>query len=393
MANKWLKWAALAAVVLALLAGAGRAFKARQNRQMQAEAAAASLRAPTVYELGPQDVVQARHLTLTESVGISGALRAAHTAAVKAKVAGELQGLQVREGDRVAAGQVLARIDTTEYQARVQQADQQAQAAAAQVTIAQRNLSNNQALVNQGFISKTALETSLANLDSAQANLRAAEAALDIARKTLADTALRSPITGQVASRAVQNGERVGVDTRVLEVVDLSVLELEAAVPPADAALLRVGQKALVAVEGLTQPVGAEVVRISPAAQAASRSVMVYLRLQAGAGLRHGLFAQGQVTLGQRSGVAIPATSVRNDRPRPYVQVVRTGPDGSAQVVHLPLQVLGQGTLPGLDEARHLLTDSVPEHTVLLSGTAGLMQERTAVRVVQAPPQTHGTQP
>ncbi|MDV7390336.1 HlyD family efflux transporter periplasmic adaptor subunit, partial [Arthrospira platensis SPKY1] len=106
----------------------------------------------------------------------------------------------------------------------------------------------------KGFISATALENSQASLDAAQANHQAARAALDIARKTLADTVLRSPLDGQVSARYVQNGERVGVDTRILEVVDLSAFEIEAALTPADAALVTIGQRAVLRVEGLEQP-------------------------------------------------------------------------------------------------------------------------------------------
>lgn len=390
MAKKWMKGAAIAAVVLLLAAVTGKAYQARQARQSQAAEAAAALRIPTVFELAPDDVVQARTRTLVESVAISGALRAATSAVIKAKVAGELNGLQVREGDSVRTGQVLARIDPTEYQARTQQAHQQAQAAAAQVAIAQRQLDNNQALVSKGFISKTALDTSLSSLESAQANHRAALAALDIAQKSLSDTALRSPLNGQIAARLVQNGERVGVDARVLELVDLSSLEMEAAVPPAAAALLVVGQSAQLTVEGLPQAVQARVVRISPTAQANSRSILVYLKLQATLGLRHGLFAQGHVWLGERTAVALPMSSVRNDKPQTYVQMVQTADGGLSHIAHVPVKVLGQGV--DKQEAGHpppsgltpyAITDSIADKSILLSGRAGFMQENTTVRLTQ----------
>ena len=396
MAKKWTTWAAGAAVALVLAAGAGKAFQARQAKQAQAAEAAEALRKPTVFELATSDVVQARTRTLVQTVPISGVLRAANTAVVKAKVAGELSGLQVREGDAVQAGQVLGRIDTTEYQARTQQAAQQAQAAAAQVAIAQRQLANNQALVAQGFISNTALETSLSNLAAAQANHRAAQAAQDIAAKSLADTVLRSPISGQVASRLVQNGERVGVDARVLELVDLSSLELEAAVPPELAAQLLVGQTARLTVEGSTATVQAKLVRISPSAQAASRSVLVYLKLSPAPGLRHGLFAQGQVLVGERTGTAVPASSVRNDRPQPYVQLVQASASASepAHIAHVPVKVLGQG-LDALsldkqavgaapESALFILTDSIAEGAFVTSVKTGFIQQNTSIRLMQA---------
>lgn len=396
MAKKWTTWAAGAAVALVLAAGAGKAFQARQAKQAQAAEAAEALRKPTVFELATSDVVQARTRTLVQTVPISGVLRAANTAVVKAKVAGELSGLQVREGDAVQAGQVLGRIDTTEYQARTQQAAQQAQAAAAQVAIAQRQLANNQALVAQGFISSTALETSLSNLAAAQANHRAAQAAQDIAAKSLADTVLRSPISGQVAARLVQNGERVGVDARVLELVDLSSLELEAAVPPELAAQLLVGQTARLTVEGSTATVQAKLVRISPSAQAASRSVLVYLKLSPAPGLRHGLFAQGQVLVGERTGTAVPASSVRNDRPQPYVQLVQASASASepAHIAHVPVKVLGQG-LDALsldkqavgaapESALFILTDSIAEGAFVTSVKTGFIQQNTSIRLMQA---------
>lgn len=396
MAKKWTTWAAGAAVALVLAAGAGKAFQARQAKQAQAAEAAEALRKPTVFELATSDVVQARTRTLVQTVPISGVLRAANTAVVKAKVAGELSGLQVREGDAVQAGQVLGRIDTTEYQARTQQAAQQAQAAAAQVAIAQRQLANNQALVAQGFISSTALETSLSNLAAAQANHRAAQAAQDIAAKSLADTVLRSPISGQVAARLVQNGERVGVDARVLELVDLSSLELEAAVPPELAAQLLVGQTARLTVEGGTATVQAKLVRISPSAQAASRSVLVYLKLSPAPGLRHGLFAQGQVLVGERTGTAVPASSVRNDRPQPYVQLVQASASASepAHIAHVPVKVLGQG-LDALsldkqavgaapESALFILTDSITEGAFVTSVKTGFIQQNTSIRLMQA---------
>lgn len=399
MANKWTTWAAGAAVVLALAAGAGKAYQARQAKQAQAAEAAAALRVPTVFELAATDVVQARTRTLVQAVAVSGTVRAANTAAVKAKVAGELSGLQVREGDAVQAGQVLGRIDTTEYQARTQQASQQAQAAAAQVAIAQRQLANNQALVAQGFISNTALETSLSNLEAAQANHRAAQAAQDIAAKSLADTVLRSPISGQVAARLVQNGERVGVDARMLELVDLSSLELEAAVAPDAAAQLKVGQPARLTVEGIASTVQARVVRISPSAQAASRSVPVYFRLAPTPGLRHGLFAQGVVLVGERTGVAVPASSVRNDRPLPYVQMVQAAQPAqasgavteAAHIAHVTVNVLGQGLDKQAMEANSgsktasdtlfLITDSIAENSILTSAKTGFIQQNTAIRL------------
>ncbi len=342
--KRWTTWLLWGALVLAVAMGVARALNARKTQQAAAAEAAQALRANALLSLSASDVLVAQNTEMTVGVALSGPIKAVRSAAVKAKVAGELQGLSVREGDSVKAGQVLARIDNTEGLARVRQASEQADAAQAQVAIAQRQRDNNQALVNQGFISRTALDTSLANLDAAQATHKAALAAVDLARKGLADTELRAPIAGQVAARLVQNGERVALDARVVEIVDLSALELEAALTPGDALLVRVGQKAELQIEGTALRVGATVARTSPAAQAGSRSVLAYLQLDKIEGLRQGLFAQGTLRTGQTQGVAVPLSAVRTDKPQPYLQLVRDG-----KVVHQTVSLGARGRVQGED--------------------------------------------
>ena len=371
----WLKWLLLGLLVAGIAFGVARALQKRAAQRATAAAAAATLQQAPVYEVAAQDMVRVQRLALNQAVAVSGSLKAVQTAAIKARAAGEVQGLTKREGDAVKAGEVLARIDSTEANARVRQAEEQARAAQAQVAIAQRNFDNNQKLVQQGFISATALDTTAGNLSAAVANHRAALAALDIARKGAADTTLRSPLNGQIAARLVQNGERVGVDARLLDVVDLSAFELEAALAPADAAAVQPGQKATLTVEGLAQPVAATVARINPSVQAGSRSVLVYLRVPAAAGMRQGLFVQGQIVTGQLQANAVPLSTVRNDKPAPYVQTL-----AADQVAHVPVALGRQGQHGG--EAM-LVVDGVAgldEGTPVLRATAGSLREGTAVK-------------
>lgn len=384
----WLKWLLLGLLVAGIAWGVARALNKRSVQREAAASAATAMQQAPVYEMAAQDLVRVRRLALDQAVAISGSLKALQTAAIKARAAGEVQGLNKREGDSVRAGEVLARIDSTEAAARVRQADEQARAAQAQVAIAQRAFDNNQQLVQQGFISATALDTAAGNLRAAQATYLAAQAALDIARKGVADTTLRSPLTGQIAARLVQNGERVGVDARLLEVVDLSAFELEAALAPADAAAVQVGQKATLTVEGLAQPVLATVARINPSVQAGSRSVLVYLRLPAAAGMRQGLFAQGHIVTGQLQAAALPLSAVRNDKPAPYVQALQ-----GDQMAHVNVPLGRQGMYQG---EPMLVVDGVAglgEGTPVLRATAGAIRAGTAVKAAGSASAGTATQP
>ena len=365
------KWIALGLVALLLVGGVLRALQSRAASKQALEAQQASAKQEASAELAGSDVLQAQTLELTQVLHISGTLKAVHSAFVKARVAGEIQGLLLREGDPVRAGQVIGRVDTTESQARLRQAQQQAEAAKAQMDIAQRSLDNNQSLVNQGFISKTALDTSQNNLAGAQANYRAAQAAADLALKSLEDTVLRAPIDGQIAQRLVQSGERVAVDAKVLEIVDLRVLELEAALGAADSVRAQTGQVAQLRFEGLAQPVPARLARINPTTVAGSRAVLAYLSIGATQGLRQGLFAQGSLALGQTRVLAVPLDAVRTDKPQPYVQRVVND-----RVAHQDVSLGASGERQGV---AMIEVGGLSEGSELLAGAVGALREGTRV--------------
>ncbi|WP_026435023.1 efflux RND transporter periplasmic adaptor subunit [Acidovorax sp. JHL-9] len=378
--KRWIAWVAVAIAVVLVGGGVWRALAARQAQQKALAEASAQVK-EAMLDLAPGELVTVRRQSLALAVPVSGALRAVESAMVRARAAGELQGLTLREGDSVRAGQEIARIDPTEARARLRQAQQQADAAKAQVDISQRQFTNNRALVDQGFISATALVTSQASLEAAQSTYQAALAAADVARKALDDTVLRSPLKGQVAQRLAQPGERVGVDARIVEVVDLSRLELEALLSPADSLAVRVGQKARLRIEGVASPIVATVARINPSAQAGSRTVPVYLVIEQGAAasvLRQGLFVQGALDTGHADVLALPLDAVRTDKPAPYVQAVQGG-----RVAYLPVKT-GRRAMVGGDTL--VAIEGVPEGTAVVAGRMGSLREGTPVRILENTP-------
>ena len=372
--KRWMKWAIAGVAVLVLAGFVARAIKMKK----QDEAATASAPAAPVLELSAADVFVLRPLELTRTLTISGGLKAVNSAVVKAKVAAEIKSLTVREGDSVKAGQVIGQLDTTEYDLRLKQAEQTAASARAQFDIAKRALENNRALVAQGFISPTGLETSVSNEAAAQATWQSATAATELARKSRADSVLVAPISGVVSQRMAQPGERVGVDVKIVEVVDLSRIELEAAVAPEDVGGVQVGQIARLSIDGLAEPATATVARINPSTQSGTRAVLVYLALKPQPGLRQGLFARGTIELARKNTLAVPVAAVRIDQAQPYVLAVQ---NGKIALRNVGLGLRGEATLDGRIDSVVELASGAQAGDTVLRGTAGAVRDGTVVKL------------
>ncbi|MDZ7592401.1 MAG: efflux RND transporter periplasmic adaptor subunit [Rubrivivax sp.] len=378
------RWVAglLGVAVAAVLAAA---FVLRQPTPARPTTAAL---ADQAIELAAADVARAGPAELVRRLDITGSLKAVNSAVVKARIAAVVQTLDVREGDRVTAGQRIGQLDATDAQWRLRQAEEQALAAQAQLDIAQRTLANNRALVEQGFISRNALDTSSASAAGAAASLQAARAAAELARKAVLDSEIRAPIAGLVAQRLVQPGERVPLDARLVEIVDLSQLELEAAVPPEDVLALRVGQAARVRIDGLAGPVAARVVRINPSAVAGTRSVMAYLALEPTPGLRQGLFARASIELQRLPALVVPTSALRFDQARPYVLAIG---DGRAVQRRVTTGAQGEALIDGRPEPAVEITGGLAEGATVLRGTVGALRDGTRLRLPAAVPDTAGS--
>ncbi len=338
----------LAALVAAGLAAAGFAA-------MRAKAPAAAPAAQPVAEFTQQDLYIVDPQPIEQTLPLTGTLTPFSEAVLKAKVAGELIQMAVREGESVQQGQVLARIDQTEVSARVAARQADVAAVRSQLLLADKNRSTQQALLDKKFISQNAFDGVQSNYDVAAARLRSAEADLVVAKKALGDSVVVAPFAGVVAQRHVQAGERVALDAKVITVVNLARLELEAAVPAVEISLLRVDQPVAFRVDGFGERVFVgRIERINPSTVAGSRSVNVYAVIDNADGvLRGGLFAQGTVRLGRvERALVVPASAVREEIGQNHVfalvdgtirrKIVKVGPvDATGQV-----QVL-EGLQPG----------------------------------------------
>jgi RND family efflux transporter MFP subunit len=261
-------------------------------------------------------------------IPVSGSVRPVLQAMVKAKVSGEVAQVHVREGERVAAGQVLVSIDTADLKARHDSQTAMVAESRAKLDLARKNEQSNRQLLNKNFISQTAFDSVANGVEVAEANYKSALAQAAITERALADARIRAPFGGIIAKRVVNVGEKVTPDAPVIHVVDLSRMELEAPIPVSDIPSVKVGQEIAFTVDGFAdRQFKGKVERINPAAEAGSRSISIFVALPNSDGaLKGGMFANGTLAAASRSAVnAVPIGSVITEGGQSFVFAVKNG--------------------------------------------------------------------
>jgi membrane fusion protein, multidrug efflux system len=278
-------------------------------------------------EFVTHEVVQPSRARLAAVIEFSGPLVAPQTAFVRARAGGTLLALNVGEGARVQAGQVLGRIELAELTSRVAERSALLESARASAAQAERTHADNERLAAQQFISASALEASRAALATARANLNAAQAALETTRVGLRDTNLLAPIGGIVAKRHAVPGEKLVAEQQVFTIVDLNRLELAGSVGTHEVARLAPGTAVQVQVEGVAQPVAGRIARIAPAAEPGTRSIGVTIELpNPKETLRGGQYAIARATLADDTErLTLPVAAVGNTAGQDHVWLIENG--------------------------------------------------------------------
>lgn len=284
----------------------------------------------------PVRVGSVRRIHTAETVPVSGSVVSwKDPSNVAFVVSGKVVEAGPREGDAVAQGQVLARIDPADYTLAVEAAEAQLAAAGAvldkadaparpevleQARIAFERAQDEYRRMKQLYDSKSlapndfqkyeaAYEAAEQQYKQAQAGAQkedraqaravrdAAAAALGLARKRLADATLRSPWNGFVSMRSVQVGEMASAGHAVFQIVELDPVEITVGVPETDIHLVRLGQTAAVQVPALDGEAFTGVVTlINVAADPTTRTYMVRIRVaNPKHTLRVGMIAEAQI--------------------------------------------------------------------------------------------------
>jgi len=285
-------------------------------------------KAPPTLEFGAGELASVESKAMPRWLPVSGTMQPVNQATVKAKVSGDVRQVMVRDGDAVQAGQILVRVDTADLDARVLERQGQLQSAKAQLALADKTNAMNQKLLKQNFISQNASDNAESSLEVAKGNLQAAQAQLRVAQNALKDSVATAPLSGIVAKRHVQPGEKVAFDSPLVTVVDLKAMELQALVPSGDIPELRPGMTVDLAVDGFTdRKFTGRIERINPSTEAGTRAILVFVGIpNAEQTLRGGMFATGRIALAAGAPVpTLPTTAVRTEAGQSYVWTIQDG--------------------------------------------------------------------
>ncbi len=297
-------------------------------------------------------VVAAEGGRLPRTVIVTGTLAADEDVVAGFKVAGRLSEILVDLGSPVRRGQVLARLDPTDYRIRVAQAEaalRQARASLglpaegtdesvdpaktalvreARAVLDEARLSRDRMaqLREKDLVARAELDTAVSRLQVAEGRYQAAleeirnrheilaerRQALALARQQQDDAVLHAPIDGAVRERRASVGEYLAAGAPVVGLVRIHPLRLRVSVPERDAAAIRAGQAVRVRVEGDPAEHAGRVARMSPAIQEQNRTLLVEAEVANRQGrIRPGAFARAEIVVAaERPAVLVPASAI-----------------------------------------------------------------------------------
>jgi membrane fusion protein (multidrug efflux system) len=362
-----------AAAVAAMLASAAACGEKEADAAPGGGGPGGAGRGPSV-TLAETDVTQPRLAALEDAIAVTGTLEPLERAEVRARLEGDVEGVYVREGEAVRAGQLLARFDAGDQAGNARSAAADVAAARSELSTAEWTLEQNNELLREGAIPERDVRVAQQAVAAARARVAAAQARSGTSQREVGDTRVVAPVSGIIERRTVNPGEHINRNAALFTLVRGDVLELAAAVPEREATAVQAGQAVRFVADGM-QFTG-RVARISPSVDPGSRSVTVYVQVPNADGrLRAGTFASGRIVSRVVDGaMVVPAAAIREGR--------EGGPPVVYRVVDEKVEVVPV-TVGLRDETQGLVqvTEGLSESDRVIVGNVGILGAGMAVRM------------
>jgi RND family efflux transporter MFP subunit len=256
-------------------------------------------------------VITPQTASLAQKISANGNLAAWQEAIIGAEANGlKITDVRVNVGDRVQRGDVLATLQSDTLRAELAQAEAALAEATASAQEAKAQSDRARSLQQQGFFSNAQLSQTLAADASAQARVQSARAMVQLQTVRLTQTQVRAPDAGVISARQATVGSVVGAGTELFRLIRQGRIEWRAEVTAAEIGRIQVGSPVQVkAASG--QLLQGKVRMVAPSVDAQTRNAIVYVDLPAATGsARAGMYAQGEIALGQSQALTVPQSAV-----------------------------------------------------------------------------------
>lgn len=282
---------------------------------------------PVTKQILSIDVATAEPQTLSEILKATGSLAPRRLVSMTSQVNGTVEDVPVRVGDQVKAGDLLVQVDVETSTIQLTQQRATAAATRAQLAQAESQLERSLGLAERGLTPDATIESERSSIEALKANLEALEAGVASAEIMIRNATVVAPYDGVVSARSVEPGQVVTAGAALVQIVDLSSMELTAFVPVSASPRIQPGQKVSLSVEGLPSTFEGVVDGISPVAVEGTRTVPVLVSVANPDGvLRGGMFATAQIVVEQKENAfAVPTAAMRQDAEGDHVLVIADG--------------------------------------------------------------------
>jgi RND family efflux transporter MFP subunit len=298
----------------------------------------------------PEPLRPVRSETVTATRGgrtrtFSGTAHAGQEIDLSFRVGGSVEQLTVSVGDTVNRGQLIARLEQTDYRIAVRQAEASLEQSRAASRKADADLERVRGLWENKNASRSDLDQALAQSQSAHATVEVSRQSLAQAQRQLGYTSLLSPVDGSIAAVDVEVNENVNQGRTIVRLTSGSRPEIEVAIPGVLIADIRHGEPASVSLSALPgRDFDAVVTEVGVAATGAATTFPVTVRLNNDSdGIRSGMAADVSFQFaddGNRDRIFVPAYAVGEDRQGTFVFLLERGDENGVGVVRrLPVQV------------------------------------------------------
>jgi membrane fusion protein (multidrug efflux system) len=324
--------------------------------------------------VGPENVAIVKSQQIRSGPALSGTLTPEEQATVRAEVSGAVLQTYVEQGQRVAKGALLARLDDASMRETELSAQAAVTTAQNSADIAKKQVDRSEALIKAGAIAERDLEVTRNQYSAAQAQVANAKAMLANAQKQLEKATVHSPFTGIVSARQVSAGDVVQPGGALYTIVNPATMRLEASVPADQLSAIRMGVPVDFTVNGYPdRQFTGHITSINPVADPSTRQVRIIVTLPNTNGvLVGGLFADGHVAADVRTAPVLPISAVDERSLRPFVMRLKGGVVGKAEVE--------LGIRDAATETVEIRSGVQAGDTILLGAARGI-SEKTPVKV------------